>query len=101
MMPESNDDPQTLEPPKYDTLYVSFKGDKYPVVLPYCEVANGNITLVRKNIIEITTSVGGVKDMVSLSFDEFTEAIEASFDTKKITKLEIQLAKSYELHKIV
>ena len=43
-MYDKDDNQGTIEPPRYDTLIVRFRGDSHEIALPYIEVANGDIT---------------------------------------------------------
>ena len=93
-MHEDEDD-DLMEPPYYDMLTVKFRGDDYEVTLPYCEVANGDITAVKKDSIEIIVIKTG-PEKIKMSYDEFTKVIETTFDTKEVVELWVQLAGTYE-----
>ena len=81
-----------MDPPLYDMLHVKFRGDNHEVILPYCEVANGNVAEISDSAIEITKP----QDKVQMDFKVFVEVIENTFDIKQIVKLSVQKAGSYE-----
>jgi hypothetical protein len=90
-----------MDPPKFDTLCVQFRGDNHEITLPYCEVANGDILKIDASKIVIalhTINEDGDEDYQEfpMNFKEFVEAVEAQFSIKQITKLSIQKADSYE-----
>lgn len=90
-----------MDPPKFDTLCVQFRGDNHAITLPYCEVANGDILRIEDSKIIIalhTIDEEGEVDSqeFTMTFKEFTEAVEAQFAIKQITNLSIQKADSYE-----
>jgi hypothetical protein len=89
------------DPPIYDTLTVKFRGDNHEIVLPYCEVANGDIKTIGTNCIYISVTEKGFADEVKMTFEEFLNTIEKAFDTKEITKLSVQAADSYDTVKIL
>jgi hypothetical protein len=96
------DDPSKLmDPPRYDMLTVKFRGDQHTLLLPYCEVVNGNITQIENEDIEIATLVKNKRDMVRMSFSEFIQVVEHTFDHKEIVGLSVQLAGSYEQIKLL
>lgn len=88
-------DKDTLEPPKFDTLFIQFRGDNHEVVLPYCEVANGDIGELDHAANSILISVD--KEEAKLSFKDFTNTIEKTFDLKEIVKLRLQKANTYQI----
>jgi hypothetical protein len=89
------------DPPYFDTLTVKFRGDNYEVALPYCEVANGEITKVTDKAVTVTYVKDGVKDVLEMVHADFVSVIEKAFDIKEITKLTVQLADSYDVVKIL
>jgi hypothetical protein len=91
----------TTDPPYFDTLTVKFRGDNYEVALPYCEVANGEITEINDKAVKIAYLKDGVKDTLVMSHPDFVTVIEKAFDIKEITKLSIQRANSYDTIKIL
>ncbi len=94
----SNDELQ--DPPVYDTLTVRFRGDNHDVILPYCEVANGDIAEIGDDLISLEVS-DNKKNALSMPFADFVKLVEQSFDIKDITKLVVQQAGSYEEIKIL
>ena len=46
-----------IEPPKFDSLEIKFRGDNYEIVLPYCEVANGDIVKITDNVVDISINL--------------------------------------------
>lgn len=91
----------TLEPPVHDMLTVRFRGDDYQTTLPYCEVANGSIVSARKGLIVIDIHDKEKDDKVELTPDEFCKLIENSFNTKELSKLELQMAGNTEKIKLL
>lgn len=85
-----NDD--LLEPPRYDMLSVRFRGDQHVIVLPYCEVANGDITKITEDTVEIAVPKDNETEIVKMLFKDFAKVIETTFDIKEITHLAAQLA---------
>jgi hypothetical protein len=91
-------DKDILEPPKFDTLFIQFRGDNHEVVLPYCEVANGDIGELNHSANSILVEIE--KEQTTLSFKDFTKTIEKTFDLKEIVKLRIQKANAYQIFDI-
>jgi hypothetical protein len=98
---EDDEDQGVLEPPRYDMLTIRFMGDTYDLVLPYCEVANGDLISVQNSQVKISVSKDNVLEVVEMAYSKFVELIEKTFDTKGITELSAQLAGSYEQVKIL
>jgi hypothetical protein len=98
-----DDDLGLDDPPRHDILGIKFRGDDFEVVLPYCEVANGDITSVKDDLIEISMHGDGTKpvESVKMTYKDFTELVEKTFDIKEIVKLTLQLANSYDTITIV
>lgn len=94
-MPWNNDDNDLTEPPNYDMLTIRFRGDNHDVILPYCEVANGDITEIDEDLIKVAVK-DKKKSVLSMSFADFAKLIEQTFDIKDIVKLMIQKAGSYD-----
>jgi hypothetical protein len=94
----NNDEEDSLlaEPPRYDTLSVKFRGDNYEIVLPYIEVANGDIVSITEAEIEIMLIIDNVQEAVKMSYNKFTKLIETTFDTKEVVELKLQLAGTYD-----
>jgi hypothetical protein len=90
-----------LEPPRYDMLMIRFMGDSQDLVLPYCEVANGDLISVQNTQVKISVTKDNVNEVVEMSYSKFVELIETTFDTKGITQLSAQLAESYDQVKIL
>lgn len=91
----NSDDSLLDEPPRYDMLSVKFRGDADSVVLPYCEVANGNIDkidTVERHVIVST----GAKEIITMTFENFVKVIQDTFDIKDVVQLSLQKAESYE-----
>ena len=88
--------------PQNDMLYVWFRGDTTPTILPYCEVANGDIFSVNAELDEICIkSANQDVPPIKLSCAEFTALIEKSFATKDIIKLSVQVKQTYDQIKIL
>ena len=85
----------------FDTLTVKFRGDNYEVALPYCEVANGDITEVNDKGVKVAFVKDGIKEMLEMTYNDFVSVIEKAFDIKEITKLTVQLANSYDVTTIL
>jgi hypothetical protein len=101
-MSHEEEDRELLEPPKFDSLEIKFRGDNYQITLPYCEVANGDIIKIEDNVVNIRlTPVNGKRENISCDYPSFVEAVEKAFDIKEITKLSIRQAGSYESIKIL
>lgn len=97
-----NDEEQgVLEPPRYDMLMVRFMGDSHDLVLPYCEVANGDLMSVEGDQVKIKVVKDNEIETVEMIYSKFVELIEKTFDTKGITQLSAQLAGQYEPVKIL
>jgi hypothetical protein len=94
-MPWDNDDNNLTDPPNYDMLTIRFRGDNHDVVLPYCEVANGDITEIEDNLIKVAVN-DKKKNVLKLPFADFVKLIEETFDIKDIVKLMVQKAGSYD-----
>jgi hypothetical protein len=84
------------EPPIYDMLTIRFRGDSFEITLPYCEVANGDITKVENNSVEIVVLRDDKLDRVQMTYTDFVKVVETTFDLKDITQLSVQLAGSYD-----
>lgn len=95
-----NNDRGLTEPPIYDMLTIRFRGDMFDISLPYCEVANGDITQVENNVIELVVAKDDKLDRVKMSFSDFAKVIETTFDLKEIKELSVQLAGSYDTTRI-
>jgi hypothetical protein len=89
-----DDDRDLTDPPTYDMLTVKFRGDSFEVTLPYCEVANGDITQV--DTVEIVVTKDSALERVKMCFKDFAKVIETTFDLKEITQLSVQLAGTYD-----
>lgn len=94
-MPWDNDDNNLTDPPNYDMLTIRFRGDNHDIVLPYCEVANGDITEIEDNLIKVAVN-DKKKNVLKLPFADFVKLIEETFDIKDIVKLMVQKAGSYD-----
>ena len=103
MMPYNSEQPSSLEPPKHDTLIIMFRGDPCPIILPYCEAANGDIREITKDKVIITMPADDEEpeETVELSYEGFVDTVEGSFDTKEIIELYIQFAESTSAVKIL
>jgi hypothetical protein len=97
----NDDDLGVLEPPRHDMLMVRFMGDPHELVLPYCEVANGDLISIKDSQIKISVVRDDTTESVEMAYSKFVELIEKTFDTKGITKLSAQLAGSYDIVKIL
>ena len=107
-----SDDRDMMDPPIYDMLTVKFRGDNHEITLPYCEVANGNIASITEDNIDISLMVPENIDaseeeprtkleVVSMTFKNFAEAVEKTFDIKEIVSMSLQMAWTYDQIKIV
>ena len=96
MYHDKNDDNQLMDPPRYDMLTVKFRGDSHEMTLPYCEVANGDITRIEPNVVGIMMLKENKIEELVLSFKDFLEVIEKTFDTKEVVELWLQKAETYE-----
>jgi hypothetical protein len=88
------------EVPRHDMLSVKFRGDDEMIVLPYCEVANGEISkidTIERHII-ITTET---KDPITMTFESFVKVVQETFDIKDVVQLQLQQANSYDNIKIL
>jgi len=94
----NNDEEDSLlaEPPRYDTLSVKFRGDSYEIVLPYIEVANGDIVHISETEIEIMLIKDNVQDVTKMTYNDFAKLVETTFDTKEVVELKLQLAGTYD-----
>lgn len=95
------DSDDLLEPPIYDMLSVKFRGDQHTIVLPYCEVANGDIAKITDDTVEISVPKEEGNETVKMLFKDFAKLIETTFDIKEITYLAVQIAGTPDLIKIV
>jgi hypothetical protein len=96
MYNNNEEDRLLAEPPRYDTLSLKFRGDSYEIVLPYIEVANGDIVSISGTEVEIMLIKDNVQDAVKMTYTDFTKLIETTFDTKEIVELKLQLAGTYD-----
>jgi hypothetical protein len=91
----NSDDSLLDEPPRHDMLTVKFRGDSDTIVLPYCEVANGNISKI--DTVERHVLVAAdTKEIITMSFENFVQVIQDTFDIKDVVQLSLQKAESYE-----
>jgi hypothetical protein len=95
------EDNGVLEPPRHDMLMIRFMGDTHDLVLPYCEVANGDLVSIQNSQVKISVTKDNVVEIVEMAYSKFVELIETTFDTKGITQLSTQLAESYDQVKIL
>jgi hypothetical protein len=84
------------EPPRYDTLSLKFRGDSYEIVLPYIEVANGDIVSISEAEVEIMLIKDNVQDAIKMTYKDFAKLVETTFDTKEVVELKLQLAGTYD-----
>ena len=94
------EDGDLMELPRYDMLTIRFRADQHDVVVPYCEVANGDIQSLTDTTITVKPGLDK-PELVTIPLGEFKALIEKSFDTKEIVKLAVQLAGQPETHKIL
>lgn len=97
----NSDDQGLAEPPRRDMLTIQFRGDNHEIVLPYIEVANGDIIGLTKTHVEIAVykplaEAQDTAEAVKMTHAEFIMLIESTFDTKEITRLALQRAESYD-----
>lgn len=91
---KDNEDNLLDEPPRHDMMSVKFRGDAETIVLPYCEVANGdisNIDTVERHVVILKD-----KEKVTMTFEDFVKVVETTFDIKEVVQLSLQKAESYE-----
>lgn len=90
-----SDDSMLDEPPRHDMLTVKFRGDSEVIVLPYCEVANGNIAKIDpvERHVDVATDT---TELITMTFENFIKVIEDTFDIKEVVQLSLQKAESYE-----
>jgi hypothetical protein len=93
---DEDDESQLMEPPRYDMLTVKFRGDNHEMTLPYCEVANGDITRIAPDVVGIKMLKENRIEETELTFKELFEVIEKTLDTKEIVELWLQKAETYE-----
>jgi len=98
---DDDDEQGLLEPPKHDMLVIRFMGDNHDLILPYCEVANGDLISVKNAQVKISVVKNNVLETVEMLYSKFVELIEKTFDTKGIMQLSVQLAGNYEQVKIL
>jgi hypothetical protein len=92
----NDEDDDLLEPPYYDMLTIKFRGDDFEVTLPYCEVANGDITKLENNNVEIAVVKNDKLERVLMSYSDFAKVVETTFELKEITRMLVQLAGTYD-----
>lgn len=98
-----SEETSTIEPPKYDMLYITFRGDSYETILPYCEVANGIIIDAQASDgreLIIDPQIANEKPF-SLSYKDFVNIIEKAFDTKEIASMSVQVENQFDKIKIL
>jgi hypothetical protein len=95
-MYDDSDDDDLLEPPYYDMLTIKFRGDDFEITLPYCEVANGDITKLENNNVEIAVVKNDKLERVLMPYTDFTKVVETTFEIKEITRMMVQLAGTYD-----
>jgi len=100
-MYNDEEDGDLMEPPKYDMLSVKFRGDNHTIVLPYCEVANGDIMEITAEDIYISVLKEEVVEKLQMNHIDFLRLIESAFDIKEIKELGVQLAGTYNTHTII
>lgn len=89
-----NDDSLLDEPPRHDMMTVKFRGDSETIVLPYCEVANGNLSKI--DTVERHVVILNEEDSVTMTFEDFIKVVETTFKIKEVVQLSLQKAQSYE-----
>jgi hypothetical protein len=97
----SEDSRDLLDPPRHDMLIVRFHGDDFDVVLPYCEVANGDFNSVTEDSIHITVNKDSKTEAVAMTYASFADVVEKTFDIKEVVALAIQPKASYNTFKIL
>jgi hypothetical protein len=90
-----------MYPPFNDLLNLRFRGDQFDITLPYCEVANGDITSLKDGMISVMIRDEANPEKVVMSFKEFASFVEKTFDTKEIVKLSVQQSFSEEIFEIL
>ena len=96
MQSDNSDDSLLDEPPRHDMLSVKFRGDAEVIILPYCEVANGNISKIDTVERHITIVKADAFDPVVMTFESFVKVVEDTFDIKEVVQLSLQKAESYD-----
>jgi hypothetical protein len=90
------DDSATMKLPSYDMLWISYdkpEADTPPqfaVVLPYCEVADGDIVELNPGGIVINKK----EELINLDYPQFVKLIEKGMQNGKITYLMVQMKES-------
>jgi hypothetical protein len=84
-------------------ITVRFRGDDHTITLPYCEVANGDMTGVSDDavMVRIVDKETAKQEDVKMSYSDFIKVVEDTFDLKEIMYLSVQMAGSYEHTKIL
>ena len=98
---DDDEDQGVLEPPRHDMLIIRFMGDTHDLMLPYCEVANGDLISVENTQVKISVTKDNVQEVVEMGYTSFVDLVEKTFDTKGIVQLSVQLAGSYEQIKVL
>ena len=96
MQNDNSDDSLLDEPPRHDMMSVKFRGDAEVIILPYCEVANGNISKIDPVERHITIVKEDAFDPVVMTFDGFVKVVQETFDIKEVVQLSLQKAESYD-----
>jgi hypothetical protein len=96
MQHDNSDDSLLDEPPRHDMMSVKFRGDAEVIILPYCEVANGNISKIDSVERHITIVKEDSFDPVIMTFESFVKVVEETFDIKEVVQLSLQKAESYD-----
>lgn len=91
-----SDDSATMKLPSYDMLWISYdkpeagQPPQFTVVLPYCEVANGDIEELNPSGVIIRYN----KESVHMPHKDFVKLVEREMKNGKITYLMVQMKES-------
>lgn len=98
-----DDETGVMEPPRYDMITVKFRGDDHTITLPYCEVANGDMTGVSDDavMIRVVNKDSMKEEEVKMTYPSFAKVVEETFDLKEVVHLSVQMAGSFEQVKIL
>jgi len=96
------DDSATMNLPSYDMLWISYDKPEpgmppqFTVVLPYCEVANGDILELNPGGIII----GYAEENINMPYPDFVKLVEREMKNGKITYLMVQMKESPKIIQI-
>lgn len=97
MFGDDNSQEGMIDPPYHDLLNLRFRGDAFSILLPFCEVANGDIKMLKDGIIKVLIKNNSQEEELDMSYEDFAKLVEEAFDTKEIIKLSIQPSGSFDV----